>query len=330
MSGWDGDEESGFLLFTPKNSYLLTDFRYTEHASASAPGFKVIEISSGHAESLSEILTKEKIAKLGFESKDLSVHSFQKFKQILKQTKMVAVGQLVEEIREVKSSLEVEKLKAVASLGDAAFAHILKIIKPGLTESDLSWELSKFMREKGAQGNAWEPLIVAVGTNSSMAHYSPGNVKIKKGDMVLLDFGASLDGYTSDMTRVVFIGQPTSEQKRIYEAVLSGQKIGIAMVKAGEKASIIDEKVRSYLQKVSPKGYYRHGLGHGIGIEVHELPAVSSRAQEKLKTGNVITIEPGIYIPNWGGVRIEDMVLVTQSGHEVLTKSPKEIQDVTV
>jgi len=329
LTGWYGDDESGFVLVTLKNSYVITDSRYTEHAAKAVLGYGVVETTKSLEDTLLEICEKENLKSLGFESHDLSVFSFKKLKKFLKHTRLVPVEHLVEEFRAVKDRFEIEKLKRAALFGDKAFRHILNFIKPGLSEVQVSWELTNFMKGLGAQGDAWRPLIVAAGANSSTPHYIPSQAKIKKGEVVLLDFGANVEGYVSDMTRVVFVGKPDSEKKRIYNAVLESQKIGIEMVKHGRKAEAIDKKVKNFLERISPQ-YYRHGLGHGIGIQVHEKPHVSSLSTGSLTAGNVITIEPGIYIPGWGGVRIEDEVLVTKTGYEPLTHSPKEIKDVIV
>ena len=329
LTGWQGDSESGFVLVTPTAEYIITDSRYSEHALRETNLFEIIETTEGIGPALNEIVEKDRLNSVGFESRDLSVFSLKRLTKFVKEAKVIPNAHLVEEIRSIKSAFEIEQLKRAAVAGDKAFKYILGFIHPGRTEEEIAWELTNAMRKFGAGSNAWDPLIVAAGANSSMAHYQPGNAKIKKGDQVLLDFGANVDGYCSDMTRMVFAGKPNEEQKKIYNAVLEAQKIGLSLVKEGRRAAIIDKKVRRFIEKQS-NYCYRHGLGHGIGLEVHELPSVSIHSKQKLVAGNTITIEPGIYIPKWGGVRIEDMVVVTKDGCRVLTKAPKEINGVTI
>ena len=242
---------------------------------------------------------------------------------------MVPVAHLIEEIRAVKGDDEVSRLKKSASIAAKAFNHILNVIKPGVTEAEIAWEMEKYMRRTGAEKMAWEPFIVATGPNSSMPHYGAGEVKIKRGDMVQLDYGCSWQGYKCDISRVVFVGKPSEEQARIYNLVLEAQKLGLSLVKDGKSGAAVDLAVRKFLEKETPH-FYRHSLGHGVGLEVHELPYVNARRKSRLEAGNVITIEPGIYIPRWGGVRIEDTVLVTKDGYQTLTKAPKKIGEVTI
>lgn len=330
LTHWHGDVESGFILVTPAAAFIITDSRYTEHANKETTGFEVLEITQGTITGVLEKLCHElKIKRLGFESHHLSVLLFRRIKKALKSVRLVPVGNLVENLRTQKDEDEIAKLTIAAKITSEAFVHILKVIHPDMTEVDVTWKLTRFMRQKGAEKNAWEPLIVASGENSSMAHYASGSRKIKQGDMVLLDFGCVYQGYCSDMTRVLFIGDPDSKKRKIYQAVLQAQKLGISLVKVGRKTSLIDEKVRRSLEEIT-EFPYRHGLGHGVGLQVHELPTLSNLVKQKLLFGNVVTIEPGIYEPLWGGVRIEDMVLVTKDGPQVLTKAPKELNEVIV
>ena len=198
-----------------------------------------------------------------------------------------------------------------------------------MAEKEVAWEMEKFMKEKGVQNMAWSPFIVASGANSSMAHWGATDRKLKKNDMVLVDYGCVWSGYYSDITRVFFVGKPTNEQRRIYNLVLDAQELGKSFVRDGKVGATIDRKVRSFLGK-NTKHFYRHSLGHGVGLEVHELPRLSINSKNKLKAGNVVTVEPGVYIPGWGGVRIEDIVVVTKDGCNTLTKAPKDISEVII
>jgi Xaa-Pro aminopeptidase len=329
LTGWSGDSESGFVLITPEKSLILTDSRYTEHAINQTDGFEVFEYGSSLAGFFADLTKKLGVKRVGYESHDLSVFSFKRLKRFCKHLKLIPVAHLIESLREVKDPDEIEKVKKAVKIADRAFDHILNFIKPGMTETHVAWEAEKFMRGVGAEKNAWEPFIVASGANSSMAHWGATNKKIGKNDMVLLDYGCVFEGYHSDTSRVIFIGKPSSEQRQIYDWVLEAQALGENLVKSGKIGSTIDKKIRRFLEKKT-KYFYRHSLGHGVGLEVHELPTLGINSKNKLQASNTLTVEPGIYISKWGGVRLEDIVVVTKNGCEVLTKAPKNIKDVTI
>ena len=316
-------------MITPGASYLLTDSRYTEHAINETTGFKVVEYESSIAAFFGDFSKKRKFRRVGFESHDISIFNFKQLKKYCKHLKLIPTAHLIEDIRAVKDEVEIENLREAISIGDKAFDHILNYAKPGMTEIEVAWEMEKFMRNQGAEKMAWDPFIVASGVNSSMPHWGAGTRKIKKNDMVLVDYGCVYEGYHSDITRVFLVGKPSEEQKRIYDLVLEAQKLGQSLIKEGKIGAQIDRKVRQYLEKQT-ENFYRHSLGHGVGLEVHELPRLSIHSKNKLEKGNVVTVEPGVYIPGWGGVRLEDIVLVKENGVEVLTKAPKDINSVTV
>lgn len=330
-----GDSESGFVLITSNDSFILTDSRYTEHAAKASSGFKILEYESSVATLICDLAKKLKIKRIGYESHDLSVFSFKKLEKFNPHLKFVPTAYLIEDIRAVKDKAEISKLKKALEISDKTFKHVLNWVKPGMTEAEIAWEMEKYARGAGAQKMAWEPTIVARGPNSSMAHYAAGKAKIKKNDMVLVDWGCVFDGYHSDTTRVFFIGRPTKEQNEIYNLVLEAQNLGESLIAENKQGAEIDEEVRNFLMKhLSARGeaknIYRHSLGHGVGLQVHEEPRLSSNSKNKLKVGNVITVEPGVYILGWGGVRLEDVVVVTKKGCEVLTKAPKNIKEVTI
>ena len=232
-------------------------------------------------------------------------------------------------MRAVKDSEEISLIERAINITEKSFEFILKNLKPGLTEKEIAWELEKFMRELGASKNAWDNLIVASGPNSSMTHYAAGERKIQKGDTVLLDWGCYFQGYCCDISRVVFLGNPTDKQAHVYNLVLESQKKAIEKVRAGVKTKEIDLAARNFL-KEKTEHYFKHAIGHGVGIEVHELPRLNEKSKEKLEIGNIITIEPGVYEPLWGGIRIEDMFLVTEEGSRLLTKLGKNLEDIVV
>ena len=329
LSGWKSDAESGWLVITPDVSYILTDSRYTEHAINETTGFKVVEYESSVASFFGDFSKKLKFKRVGFESHDISIFNFKRLKKYCKHLKLIPKAHLIEDIRVVKDEVEIENLKKAIGIADKAFIHILNFAKPGMAEKEIAWEMEKYMRGIGAEKMAWDPFIVASGANSSMAHWGAGTRKIKKNDMVLVDYGCVYEGYHSDTTRVFFMGRPSGEQKRIYNLVLEAKKLGQSLIKEGKVGAVVDKKVRESLEK-NTSHFYRHSLGHGVGLEVHELPRISIHSKNKLLNGSVLTVEPGVYIPGWGGVRLEDIVLVKENGVEVLTKAPKDIKEVTI
>ncbi len=329
LTGWAPDSESGFVLVTQGRDYLITDSRYIEQAISFSEKFKVIEMTEGLGPTLADIFAKEGLESLGFESHDISIFFYKRLRKFLKKVRFLPVAHLVEELRAVKDDLEIQMLRKAAQISDKAFIYILKTVRPGMSEKKIAWELEKFMRENGAEEMSWRNFIVAAGRNSSVPHWSSSENKLKKGHMVQVDFGCAFGGYRCDISRVFFLGKPASDQVEVYSLVVVGQKKGIEMVKPGINAGTIDERVRNDISKKT-KFPYQHAIGHGVGLEIHELPVVSSKRRSKLAAGNVITIEPGVYVPGWGGVRIEDMVLVTENGFEILTHAPKELKEVIV
>lgn len=329
LTGWSADSESGYLLITGKENFLFTDSRYTEQAVSQVKNFKLIELNGGFAPFLADFAKEKKIKRLGFESHDISVFALRRFKEFVK-VRWIPIANLIEEFRAVKDETEIEKIRRAVAMDEEAFNHILKTVRVGMTESEIAWELEKKLKELGAEKMAWFPFIVAAGKNSSIPHYGNNpKVKIKKGDILQLDFASVVDGYHSDTSRVIFIGKPSSEQVKVYNWVWDAQKLGQSLVKKGVQGDFIDRKVRDWLRERTPF-YFKHGLGHGVGLQVHELPKISENGKKKLEIGNCFTIEPGIYQPGWSGVRLEDIVVTTKNGCEILTKTTKDIKEVTV
>lgn len=327
LTGWQGDIESGYLLITPKSSFVITDSRYTEEASA-IENWELREY--GTEEKFWEKLFAEiNLKRVGFEEKTLSVFALKNFRRQTKGVRFVATQNLVEELRSQKDEVEIALIKKSIRIADKAFEYVLRNIKIGQSEKEIAWRIEQFMRENGSAKNAWDPLIVASGPNSSKVHYAAGERKIKKGDQVLLDWGCVYQGYSCDISRVIFLGTPTSKQIEVYNLVLAAQEKGIEQVKVGNSTKKADLSARNFL-KNKTKFLFGHGVGHGVGIEVHELPRINYKAKEKFAVGNIVTVEPGIYQPLWGGVRIEDMVLVTEKGPQILTKATKELKKVII
>lgn len=329
FTGWDTDSESGWLVISQNKSYVLTDFRYTEHATLHTKNFEVVEYDIPLPKFFGEFSKSLGFKKIGFESRNLSLFDFKKIKRSSKHLRLVSTVDFVEELRSVKDNMEIINLKKAVDIADKAFEHILGFVKIGMTEREVAWEMEKNMREAGASKMAWSPFIVAAGSHSSMAHWGAGDRRIKNGDMVLLDYGCVFNGYYSDTTRIFFMGDPSSEQKSIYNLVLEAQKLGESLIRDGRNGQTLDKKVKNFLENKT-NYFYRHSLGHGVGLEIHESPRLSVKSKSKLQVGNVITIEPGIYIPNWGGVRLEDIVVVKKDYCEILTRASKDINKVII
>lgn len=323
LSGFTGS--AGLLLITAAKAFLITDFRYTEQAAAQAPAFEVLKPESTNLALLAKLLEENQVKRLGFESNYLTVDEHVAYRDALGHSELVSASGLVESLRLIKDEQELNIMRRAAAIADEAWAQLIPLIKPGVVERDLAVELEYRMKKLGADGLSFD-IIVASGARSALPHGRASEKLIESGDLVTFDFGAIYQGYCSDMTRTVMVGEPTAKQREIYEIVLEAEKRGVAACKAGMTGKELDEVCRSYIRE---KGYaeaFGHGTGHGVGIDVHEGPRVNARGeQELLKPGMIVTIEPGIYLPGWGGVRIEDMVLVTETGCESFSKSPKDL-----
>lgn len=306
----------GYLIITKDKDYLVTDFRYTEQASLQAEGFEVCDIA--------DIDIKEKFSKYekaGFEDLNISYSSYRKFLGVFPE--LVPVGDILLDMRSVKDSEEIEAIRKAQEIGDKTFTHILDYIKPDVSERDIALEIEYHMRSLGADGLSFDS-VVATGAHGAMPHAEPDGRKIKNGDMVVLDFGCVYKGYCGDMTRTVCVGRAEPQMKKIYDTVLRAQLSCLDMVKAGETGANIHNNALAIIEKEFPKTF-GHGLGHGVGLNVHESPNLSPRNIKPLIKGSVVTVEPGIYIPGYCGVRIEDLVVVEDGGYTNLTFSPKNL-----
>lgn len=323
LSGFTGS--SAWLLISADRAVLMTDFRYVEQATNQAQAYEIVRHGPTHYPNVAEIAGQMGIKRLGFEGDFLTVDEYRQYDQLLSGVDLVSVAGMVERLRMFKDAGEIEIMARAAAIADEAWSHVLSVIRPGVTEWDVATELEYRMRKLGADGPAFET-IMASGVRSSLPHGHASAKVIEKGDLVTADFGALYQGYCSDMTRTVMVGQPTDKQREIYEIVLEAQKRGVAACKAGMTGADLDEVCRSYIRE---KGYgeaFGHGTGHGVGRFIHEGPKVSTKGvNDVLEAGMVVTVEPGIYLPGWGGVRIEDMVLVTETGCRSLSQSPKEL-----
>ncbi len=317
----------GALFVTAEKAYLLMDFRYEEAARYKARYCEVTGFAS-MADKLGELIEKHGVKQIYLETERLSVAQARRFEEVFRAHGAEAVlddalDAAIRRQRMVKSPEEVQKIEDAQAITDAAFRHILPYIREGVTERELALEIEFFMRKNGAENVAFD-LIVAAGRNGSQCHAVPSENAVRKGDFVTMDTGALLDGYHSDMTRTVALGHVSEEQRVVYETVLKAQLAVIGAVKPGVPCCDVDKVARDIIEKDYP-GTFGHGLGHGVGFEIHEWPRFSKLDPTPCEEGMVITDEPGIYLPAKYGVRIEDMLLVTADGCRSLTKSPKEL-----
>ena len=319
LSGFSGGEAT--LFITADKAFLLTDFRYIEQAKAQAPEFEILKTGQDHFAFLQEI--GDKSQRLGFEGDFVTYEDFGKLKDAFPEAELLSLPNLVSYLRSVKDQAEIETIRQAVKIADDAFANVIKSIEIGQTEAEIGLELEYSMRRAGASGGSFE-FIVASGARSALPHGTASSKKIHFGEFLTMDFGAIYQGYCSDITRTVFLGEPEEKHREVYEVVLAAQRAGIAAVAPGRTGKEVDAVARKIIEDAGYGDYFGHGLGHSVGLAIHEGPNLNMREERVLEPGMVITVEPGIYIPDWGGVRIEDIVLVTENCCEVLTQAPKE------
>ncbi|NMA83818.1 MAG: aminopeptidase P family protein [Epulopiscium sp.] len=323
MSLFTGSSAS--LYISHQQQVLLTDFRYVEQATKQSPNYKIIDhTKKGLYVTLNELIMEDQAKSLGFEADAITYHQYEEYNKHVKIEEMIPIQNVIETLRMVKSEDEIKSIQQAAKIADQAFTHILSVLKAGVTEKDMALELEFFMKKQGAQNLSFDT-IVASGVRSSLPHGVPTHKIIEEGDFVTFDFGCIYDGYCSDMTRTVVIGKASDKQKEIYNTVLAAQEQGLASIRPEITGKEVDQVARDLITAAGYGAYFGHGLGHGVGLEIHEEPRLSLTGEKVLKTGMVVTVEPGIYIPDFGGVRIEDLVVVTEDGIENLTSSPKSL-----
>ena len=315
---------TGLAVITLDKAFFVTDFRYTEQAASQAQGFEIVKNAGPIFDEVATLCETQQINALAFEESYVSFAEYSILEEIIEESALVPVARMIENLREVKDEAEVAIIKKACEIADKAFAHILTKIKPGMTEIEVANELDFFMRAQGATGVSFDT-IVASGVRSAMPHGVASSKVIEQGDLITIDFGCYYEGYVSDMTRTFAIGDPGEKLKEIYQIVLDAQLKVLEAAKAGMTGIALDAVARDHITACGYGEAFGHSTGHGIGLEIHEGPNVSFRADKAFVPGNVITNEPGIYLPGIGGVRIEDDMLVTESGIEVLTHSPKEL-----
>lgn len=324
ISGFTGDV--AFLYISRNRQVLLTDSRYTIWAQKEALDFEIFEVSvqNPHIEKIAEYLHEDNAKTIGFENCHMIYSDVMEFKDKIDFAEFIELDDKLDSLRQVKTELEISKIRSAQAISDDAFTHICKFIKEGMSEEEIALELEMYMRKNGAQRLSFET-IVASGVNSAMPHATAGKKLIEYGDFVTMDFGCVFEGYCSDMTRTVVVGKADQRQREIYSVVLAAQKAALAAVSAGKRGCDIDKVARNIIDDAGYSKCFGHGLGHSVGLFIHENPRFSPSEESIIKENMVITVEPGIYIPDFGGVRIEDLIVVKKASCENLTGSPKEL-----
>ncbi|MFQ6121932.1 MAG: M24 family metallopeptidase [Dehalococcoidales bacterium] len=324
LSGFAGS--SGFLLITPQKATLATDFRYLEQAKTQAPDYEIFQITNDIADWFPRLIAESGLKRLGFEAGHITFAMYQQLNDIVKGMqslpKLIPLDGLVESFRMIKEPEEVELIIKAAEIGDNAFTYIEDVIQAGMNEKEVAWEIEKFMRENGSQAVPFD-IIVASGPNSALPHAKPSQRTIKSGEPIVIDIGAKFDGYSSDLSRTICLGTPDDTFKKVYDIVLGAQLTVMAIIKEGMTGEQVDRLAREVVKEAGYGEAFGHALGHGVGLAPHELPRLGADSTEALISGMVFTIEPGIYLPGWGGVRIEDLVVMEDGKVRVISKARK-------
>lgn len=321
MTGFTGT--AGVVLISEHDAVFITDFRYTKQAEVEIDGYKIVKHTKSIIEEVAAQVKIMNVKTVGFEKDDLSFALYEQWEKEI-DADLKPVSGIVENLRMVKTADEIAVLKQAAKIADDAFQHIITFIRPGVTELEVSNELEFFMRKQGATSSSFS-IIVASGLRSALPHGVATDKVIEVGDFVTLDFGALYNGYISDLTRTIAVGEPTEKLKEIYAVVLEAIELALKQIKPGMTGIEADQIARDY---ITSKGFgeaFGHSTGHGIGLEVHEGPSLSFKSSTVLEPNMVVTVEPGIYLPKVGGVRIEDDIIITEEGNERLTFATKEL-----
>ena len=324
LTGFTGS--AGSLLVSSGKPCLVTDFRYKTQAHIETKGIRVLIQKKDIYTALKSAADRLRVNTLWFDASALTIEGFKK----LKKQGLLLKGHrdLVRVLRQRKDKQELANIRIAIQRAEESFRELRRFIKPGAVEQELGLKLEFLMREKGSRKAAFDT-IVASGGNGSMPHASVTNRRIKAGDLVTFDFGAEANGYFSDITRTLCVGRPSAKQREVHALVLQAQAAAIQSVRAGARCKSVDDAARETIRRGGHGSHFGHGTGHGIGLMVHEGPSVSPLSSDTVEENMVFTVEPGVYIPGWGGVRIEDMVLVTKKGAHVLTTLPKELESWT-
>jgi Xaa-Pro aminopeptidase len=321
MTGFNGS--AGCVLITQDRALFLVDFRYVTQASEQAPDYEIVEHQPSVSATILELLQQQGIKRLGFEQSDVSYGAFMDYQKKLSGIELIPTDQLVEKLRMIKDANELKIMQEAADLADATFTHILTKLKPGVSEIDIALEIEIYIRSNGGTSTSFDT-IVASGERSALPHGRASERLLRANEFVKMDFGAYYKGYCSDITRTVMLGKPTDKHKEIYDIVLEAQMNCLKYLKPGMTGSEGDALARDVISRYGYGNQFGHGTGHSLGLEIHESPRLSKLDKSILKTGMVVTVEPGIYLPGFGGVRIEDDVVLTDTGIKILTHSTKD------
>jgi Xaa-Pro aminopeptidase len=331
LTGFTGD--SSFLLYGAGVELLITDGRYTTQLQEECPGLEldVRPVSEKLHEATARVLKASRRSRIGIEGQRMVVETFQYLQEQLPEVALTAVnGRIEKDLRAIKDKDEIAETRAAVRLAEKAFELMRASLTVETTEREAAWELERGVRKFGGEGLSFPP-IVAVGDRAALPHYRPHPIRVKEAPLLLVDWGAQpYSGYKSDLTRTLFPGPPQKKMARVYEIVLAAQLRAIRSIRPGRKCSAIDRRARDYIDQAGYGRFFGHGLGHGIGLEIHEQPRFSPSDDSELKPGMIVTVEPGIYLPGVGGVRIEDDVLVTEEGCEVLSTLPKDFEAMRI
>nr|WP_235612883.1 Xaa-Pro peptidase family protein [Moorella sp. Hama-1] len=329
LSGFTGD--SGSLIITPTAAYLLTDGRFSEQARKEAPDFQVVDLGPDPWDKMGTVLVNTGIEQLSFEAEYTTYATYAEFQEHARDWEqpvtLAPVKNFIDKLRQVKDQGEIATLERAIAIADAGFNHLLTILRPGLTERDVALELEYYLGKQGSSGPSFTT-IIASGPRSALPHGVAGERILQPGDLVVMDFGAVYDGYHSDLTRTVALAPAPGEWRRLYDLVLAAQEKAITAIRPGMTGREVDAVAREHIAAAGYGEYFSHGLGHGVGLAIHEAPTLSIRSEVQLAPGMVVTVEPGVYLPGQGGIRIEDVVLIQEGGARVLSRAPKNFIEV--
>ncbi|OPA81323.1 Xaa-Pro dipeptidase [Paenibacillus selenitireducens] len=321
LTGFTGS--SGYVVITFDKAYFLTDFRYVEQANAQVKGYDIIEHKSNVMEIVRQVLTEQQVTRLGFEQNHVTFGTYTNYAEQLQGIELVPTAGLVEDLRNIKDEEELAIMQEAFDLADLTFTHILPMIKHGVTEEALALEMEIFMRKNGATSSSFDT-IVASGERSALPHGVASSRVLQGNELITFDFGAYLKGYCSDLTRTVALGNPSAKHREIYDVVLEAQLHALEHIRPGMTGAEADALTRDIITRYGYGDNFGHSTGHGLGMEVHESIRVAKGSDMILKPGMVVTVEPGIYLPGIGGVRIEDDIVITDTGIKILTHSTKD------
>jgi Xaa-Pro aminopeptidase len=322
LSGFTGS--SGWLLITGCEAFLATDFRYWTQAAEEARSFRLFKLRGALEGSLAELIGSAGVSRIGIETGQITVRDFDRYVALDLGVEWVKLGETVETMREVKSAVEIAAIRGAAAITDAVMAQVNELARPGMSEAQLAWELEKRLRKAGASGMAFD-IIVAGGPNSAKAHHHPGQRPLQPGEPIIVDMGAKLDGYNSDLTRSFHLGDnPNQQFWNVYGVVDEAGRHALQNAQPGMTGQEVDALAREMIAAAGYGDYFGHSLGHGVGLDVHEGPRLAATAVDSpVPVGSVVTIEPGIYLPDWGGIRIEELVVMTEQGAERISQCPR-------